>query len=96
MTPPATRDEVVEMMARRRCERKNLAWNDAPEPVRKFFVASAIADLTALEAAGVRLVPAEATEEMMRAAAGQRGFAWSQAVNLAIAASPYNKEPDNG
>jgi hypothetical protein len=56
------------------------------------------AQLSALEAAGVRLVPVEATEEMRQAAVDpliEWGFmkeGLAEALRAAIAASPYAKD----
>ena len=66
MNTPTTREEVIEVMARA-LHKDEWAGQPGPEPfkvARNYWMKSATAALEALEAAGLAVVPVEATEEM--------------------------------
>lgn len=101
---PATREEVIEVMARAICEREARARMCR---VTAFQLAvtdehrtTARAALTALEAAGVVCVPGEATEGQIIDGAFMSPGIGNDALNQALrvytamlAASPYRKAP---
>jgi hypothetical protein len=66
-----TRDAIIETMARGKCEREgynpDMEYLGAGEPLWLRFEPEAAADLAALEAAGLAVVPVEPTEAMIDA-----------------------------
>jgi hypothetical protein len=109
MTTPATRDEVVELMARAYCESDGLPADDmvtaTGNPLWFSYAGDMRAVITALEAAGLVIVPVEATEGQESAALDAHATAepyaspfgpagtFQTAYRAMVAASPYNKEP---
>lgn len=85
---PADRAELVEVMARHGWQA--IQWHKLSDDERERARDVARISLAALEARGVRLVPAEATEEMETAMAafGVMYWRWSEMC----AASPYAPE----
>ena len=65
-----TWDELVEIMARKRLDRAMLGkptqWGDLTDDERDILLNEERAALSAIREAGVRLMPAEVTEEMQR------------------------------
>lgn len=98
MTAPKDRAALIEALARDQFERSHLGrWPESPaDTVRCRFVASAAADLAAIEAAGCVVVPVVPTERMVeRLRVSMNGVGGTLQTDLAvtIAASPYRKEP---
>jgi aspartate aminotransferase-like enzyme len=67
-----TREQIIETMARAKCEREgykpDMEYLGTGEPLWLRFEHEAAADLAALEAAGLAVVPVEQTDEMIYAA----------------------------
>ncbi len=99
-----TREELIEVMARAQCsdggfDPDERMPNDGPR--WGYYVPGVTAALAALEAAGVRLVPVEATHKMADVGTEAR---WQSAVRDAnnvreiwramLAASPYAPQKD--
>ena len=85
MTTPASRDELIEVLARSLYERCNAeSWDDAEHERRVIYREEIANHLLALEAAGVVPVPVAPTEEMMLEHE-------VYGLTRAIAASPYRK-----
>lgn len=90
------REKLLEVMARAMLAdelavRPMLTFNPAWEQESDIWLSNAKAALTALEAAGVRLVPVEATEKMTDAywSGGGDGLSSSEAWGVMLSASPY-------
>jgi hypothetical protein len=67
-----TRDQIIETMARAMCEREGYEpeteYLGTGKPLWRCFEPEATAALSALEAAGLAVVPTDATEEQLEAA----------------------------
>lgn len=94
-----TREALVEVMARAMCSAltgNESAYDNPRNYERESFQMEAEAALLALEAAGVRLVPVEATEEMLEHGRDEGVIRlaerWKAAelYRVLLSASPYN------
>lgn len=95
MTAPATRADVVELIARVLFgdDQCNTHWSRLSDLRKEEFLSDGDAILDALEAAGVRLVPAEATEKMADAGwIDKEDVAPSEIYHAMLANSPYAPE----
>jgi hypothetical protein len=89
--------ELREIIARASCEGVNWAWPDGASDGdylnRLMFERQADAILTALDAAGLVVVPRKATEEMCRAMDNSPDDTlWQEVWAEAVAASPFAKK----
>ena len=106
------RETIIEAMAAAMrlgyAQSGSRCWDAVPERIKGAYLKDATAALAAIEAAGVRLVPVEATEEMIAGAwsvpypvfrvgpsdEGTRLISMKKAYAAFLAASPYAKEPN--
>jgi hypothetical protein len=111
MTTPTTREELIEFRARTMFDfewKGSAAWDEADEDDVGYWLDHAALTLAAEEAAGVRCVPVEATNEMIVAGAAEYdptwgypnravGGAWAaKSLAAMIAFSPFAPERSEG